>query len=248
MEQLDAVAKLQQLQDLKFTYRLDEASSVPEAVQQLQPLAQLSALQRLTICYNNASLAAASAASWAQLPQLCELQLDFHFEPASGQEWQAIIGGLAAATSLTKLELTAADERLDPFKNWYVVEPAAACGALAGLTRLQDLCIRPESCLMPRDAQALSALTGLTRLVLAELGDGVGDEAAAAIARSCRQLRELDLRNCSLGNATCLAEIAQLTQLTELRLKCNVSVVTEQMLMQLTVLKQLQQLSVDWGL
>ena len=84
--------------------------------------------------------------------------------------------------------------------------------------------VRRSSRLVPGDALALSALTGLTRLVLAGVGDGVGDVAAAAVAHSCRQLRQLDLSECSMGSAACLAEIGRLTQLTQLQLQSNVGV------------------------
>jgi hypothetical protein len=221
-EQLDAVAELQQLQGLTFTYSLGagtatleaEPEAVPEAVQQLQPLAQLSALRCLSLSHGSATI---SAISWAHLTQLCEVEV----RDVSKQQWEAISGGLAAATSLTKLELLAEAQRY-VYKE-VLQEPVAACGALAGLTRLRDLCIRPEAGLLPGDARALSALTSLTRLVLKDAKDGVDDEAAAAIGRSCRMLRHLDLRSCSLRSVACLSELAQLTQLTQLRLDgCNV--------------------------
>uniref|UniRef100_A0A383WJR7 Receptor-type protein kinase n=1 Tax=Tetradesmus obliquus TaxID=3088 RepID=A0A383WJR7_TETOB len=97
--------------------------------------------------------------------------------------------------------------------------------------------------------QALSVITGLTRLVLASAGDGhsLGDDAAAALARSCRQLRHLDLNECNLGSGAWLDEVRRLTQLTQLQLQGNAGV-TRQGLMQLTGLRQLQQLGVDtWG-
>jgi hypothetical protein len=96
------------------------------------------------------------------------------------------------------------------------------------------------------DAQALTALTGLTRLVLSYLEAGVGDAAATAIASSCQQLQCLDLRGCRLRSMECLAAVRQLTQLTELQLEENKRL-TRQQLMLLTGLKRLQQLSFKRG-
>jgi hypothetical protein len=87
-------------------------------------------------------------------------------------------------------------------------------------------------------------LTDLTRLVLDELGDGVGDLAATALACNRRQLKHLDLQRCSLGSMACLAAIAQLTGLTELQLEDNDGL-TRQGLLLLTGLTRLQQLGVD---
>jgi hypothetical protein len=114
---------------------------------------------------------------------------------------------------------------------------------------LKDLCFEESSwqipmiTLLPGDARALTALTGLTRLVLRGLGSGVGDVAATALACSLRQLRHLDLHSCDLGGMVCLAAIGQLTQLTALHLFGNEGV-TREGLMLLTGLKRLQQLGV----
>jgi Leucine-rich repeat (LRR) protein len=94
------------------------------------------------------------------------------------------------------------------------------------------------------DALALTALTGLTRLVLAGAYEGVGDAVATPLASSLRQLQHLDLQACELSSFECLAAVGQLTGLTELRLNGN-SAVTEQQLMLLTGLSQLQQLGFD---
>jgi hypothetical protein len=97
------------------------------------------------------------------------------------------------------------------------------------------------------DALALIALTGLNRLVLEGLGDGVGDLAACALACSLRQLQHLDLQQCELGNSmACVAAIAHLTQLTELRLEANEGLL-QQGLMLLTRLTDLRKIGVDVG-
>uniref|UniRef100_A0A383W1D2 Uncharacterized protein n=1 Tax=Tetradesmus obliquus TaxID=3088 RepID=A0A383W1D2_TETOB len=252
VQQLGAVMQLQQLEGLTFLCELGASEpEQPDMVQLLQPLAKLPALQQLSITFDKPHVAAAAAAAWALLPQLSELTLKYPGCAISSVQWQAIITGLAAATSLTKLDLTAVAPRnakqFNHALNKWEQKPGeavAACGALAGLTKLLDLCISRPSRLVPGDALALSALTGLTRLVLAGAGVGIGDEAAAALVCSCRQLRHLDLSRCSLHSAACLPDVGCLAQLTQLRLEGNEGI-TRQGLMQLTGLAQLQQLGVD---
>uniref|UniRef100_A0A383W8N2 Uncharacterized protein n=1 Tax=Tetradesmus obliquus TaxID=3088 RepID=A0A383W8N2_TETOB len=165
-----AMAQLQQLQGL---------TCVCWSKEKLQRIvAQLPALQQLPVQFDDLEVAAAAAPIWAQLPQLCELKLHYNDTPISREDWEAIQRGLAAATSLTKLDLLAVIRS----RREAAVE---ACSALAGLTRLRDLCFLPGSRLVRDVALALTALNGFTRLVLAGLGAGVGDEAAAALARSC---------------------------------------------------------------
>ncbi|KAF6253307.1 hypothetical protein COO60DRAFT_1628266 [Scenedesmus sp. NREL 46B-D3] len=180
--------------------------------------------------YNDRQHLAASAVTWPQLPQLRELSmrhgLDVLKEP-SRQEWQAILNGMAASTNLTKLDL-------DVSYGWsYGVDlyeggvgggtwdtPSAR---LAGLTILRELSIHIQKCskpflpgelVVPGAALTLAALTGLTHLDLWGLDAAVGDEAATALAGSCRQLRHLKLNYCHLDSMACLANVALLTQLT----------------------------------
>jgi hypothetical protein len=87
------------------------------------------------------------------------------------------------------------------------------CGSLARLTNLQDLEVWGPR-LAPGDALALTVLTGLTRLFFKEVGEGVGDAAAVALARSLTQLRCLDVQ--AAHSAECVAAVAELTQLTKL--------------------------------
>uniref|UniRef100_A0A383VTP0 Uncharacterized protein n=1 Tax=Tetradesmus obliquus TaxID=3088 RepID=A0A383VTP0_TETOB len=168
-------------------------------MQLLQPLAQMPALQHLVMEVDKPRLAAAAAAAWAQLPQLGGLVVAYFRDPVSRQQWEAIRSGLAAATSLTQLDLSAVVDHHAHGK-WHK-QPVAACGALAGLTKLRDLHIRRSSRLVTSDARQLTKLTGLTRLVLAGIRAGVGSRAAAALARSCRQLRHLDLSECTCMEA-----------------------------------------------
>jgi hypothetical protein len=93
------------------------------------------------------------------------------------------------------------------------------------------------------DAMALTALTALTCLVVQNVGVGVVDDAASALASSLTQLCHLDLDTCGLTTMACLANIGGLQQLTQLRLLGN-SAVAEHGLMLLTRLTGLQQLGI----
>jgi hypothetical protein len=165
-----------------------------------------------------------------QLTQLTQLQL--YGNAGLGEQQVMLLTGL---TRLQQLGIAVAK---------YFGEPVAACAKLARLTQLQHLSLAPESSLAPGDALALTALTELTSLVLAGVGSGVGDDAAAAIAGSCRQLRHLNLYGCDLISLDCLTNICQLAQLTQLQLGGNAGL-TKQQKMLLTGLRRLQQLGFD---
>jgi hypothetical protein len=102
---LAAVMPLQQLTALELDpFPYDVPSNEHKSLLQLT---QLTALQQLRLFYLDVEIAAATASTWAKLPRLCELHCH---EPVSDtganeQELAAIIAGLAAATSLTKLLL-----------------------------------------------------------------------------------------------------------------------------------------------
>jgi hypothetical protein len=243
--QYSALMPLRQLQDLRFV--VDNEDSSP-----LLRLAQLPALQQLSLEYQFGNAAAGTAAAWREMRPLCELTLELAFERASMRQWRVILAGLAAATQLTKLQLCAA-VRYSAGRDAEGEEDmqGPVCAKLTGLSNLKELRVwhlvikRSNALLLPPgDALALTALTGLTKLELQWLCDGVGDLAAAAIAGSCKQLCHLDVQDCSLGSMACLASVLHLTQLTELCLQGN-SGLTQQGLMLLTGLTRLQQLSVD---
>jgi hypothetical protein len=243
-QQVEAVLKLQQLQRLKFDVCLPQP-------QLLARLAQLPALQHLVLQYNyRVSEAAATASAWQQLPALRELDLDFEGEEASMQDWEAILNGLAAATSVTRLDVRAAaakvPDELGDEAGALQAGTVEACAQIARLTNLRELCIYDDSRIVPGGALALTALTGLTRLELGDACDGVGDFAATAIAGSCKQLFHLDLRDCGLLSTGCLANVRHLTQLTELQLDHNHRMrLSQQALMQLTGLTRLQTVAID---
>ncbi|KAF6255485.1 hypothetical protein COO60DRAFT_1641489 [Scenedesmus sp. NREL 46B-D3] len=169
----------------------------------------------------------------------------------------AILSSVAACTNLTKLKLESMSCRIggyfdDDDEDDDEDEDEGADGTwnpplvkLTGLTNLKDLDIfMCKRFLVPGDVLALTAVTGLTRLVLCYSGAGVGDEAATAIAGSCQQLCELDLTKCNLVSMACLANVAHLTQLTELRLGGNRGLKQQELLL-LTGLKRLQHLTVE---
>jgi hypothetical protein len=224
---------------------------------QLQPLlqlAQLPALQHLALQYESApfyyhlltvgATAAATASAWAVLPQLQQLNLRLHLP--SEAEWTAILAGIAAATSLTKLELKVC-HAASVAPQWAV--NVSACPSFTSLPALQDLTLRYGGwfCvgmqLAPADAQALTLLTNLTRLDFTDAGQGVGAAAATALACSLTQLRHLCLGQCHLKlgseGMACLEAIARLTQLTYLNSMDN-SHLTQEGLMLLMKLPYLQ--------
>jgi hypothetical protein len=234
---LQVLTGLQQLQSLSMIVHFAEAEP-------LLRLTQLPALQHIALNLRGASAILGTAPIWRQLPQLQELCVVHSFEGMEGilqEEWEVVPACVAACTGLTKLEIDCcafAHAHLD-------VEPVpvTACGTLAGLTRLQDLCFCDGACFLPGDVLALTALTGLTRLVMNHVHEGMSDLAATALACNLRQLQHLELKACSLGDMACLAAIAQLTQLTNLELQENAGI-TAQGLMLLTGLKQLRFLEV----
>jgi hypothetical protein len=239
--------------------------------QLLLRIAQLPALTHLALQYDERCgehLAAATASAWPLLTQLRELEIA-HGIPPTQPQWEAILAGAAAAEGLTKLTL---DPRMMSDEDWLALElqqenlesdnasnvrwasEVAACASLTKLTCLQDLSVIAGYAdketyinmnLLRGDALALTALTGLTRLVLARAEHGVGTAVATALARSLQQLQSLDLTYCclQLGSAEgldCLEAIGRLTQLTELRLYGNKGL-TQHGLMQLTGLSRLEQ-------
>jgi hypothetical protein len=189
-------------------------------------LAQLIGLRQLALEYEgpfSVSAAAATAAAWGHLPQLKALRV-----PVSSNQQQnaRLFSGAAAATSLTALwvdgsaahEAALAAQLLQLINHQpvqHIQNGIAVCSSLTRLMRLQNLVITYVP-LVPADALALTALTGLALLLIGDVGAGVDDATATALASSLTQLRSLTLHNCRLSVA-CMAAIAQLTQLTEVR-------------------------------
>jgi hypothetical protein len=236
---LSALLPLKQLQRLQLFIDFPDQ-------QPLLQLAQLPALQHMSLHYSSVNAAADAAAAWPQLPQLRELELEFFGNTAPlPSQMAAMLGAVTHCSGLTGLVLPVLES---PTGCDSGARAVAACGKLAGLTNLRDLHIHWGSKLAPGDVKALTALTGLTRLRLDELGSAVDDAAAAALARSMPQLQDLDLMHCELGSMTCLAEIAKLVHLTSLNIDdfdykhCICGSLTREGLMQSTGLTRLQQL------
>jgi hypothetical protein len=232
---LQVVTGLQQLQSSTLTVSFTEAEP-------LLRLKQLPALHHLALRVTGPRAVLGTASAWPLLPQLQELCVtdSIHFG-TSEEQWGIVIACVAACTGLTTLELSCCILEEDAFDEQV---PVAMCASLAGLTRLKELCIGEGAQLLPGDLLALTALTGLTRLVMNDFNAGMSDLAANALACNLRQLQHLELRDGNLGDMVCLAAIAQLTQLTELNLSDNAGL-TEQGLMLLTTLKHLQGLDVS---
>jgi hypothetical protein len=215
------VSGLQQLQRLDFRVGFQDPNL-------LLQLASLPALQHLGLVYLGAAggswIAVEHASVWGQLPQLRSLSLyltDFTGRDLYVDEVDELAVNIGAATGLTKLTMSAHMDKpgpmfflrlnLAPEQAAEAARSAAVCGSLAQLTNLQDLELWGPR-LRPGDAMALTALTGLTRLFFREVGDGVGDAAAVALARSLTQLRCLELQ--AARSEGCVAAFAELTQLT----------------------------------
>jgi hypothetical protein len=254
---LAAVMPLQQLTALELQPFFFEFPSNEHKF--LLQLTQLTALQQLRLAYTDLDVAAATVSAWGKLPQLCALQCRDHY--ATEQKLAAVISGLAAATSLTKLSLqvdvrcasdaspqqladasTAAGEMPGP--------PVDAYASIARLTRLEHLdlscslqrmeCVwtQVSHALLVGDVAAPTALTGITSLSLAYGGACVSDAAALALASHMTQLRKLCFQACSLGSMLCLGGVAQLPHLRVLQLK-DCTGLSQQRLMLLTRLRRL---------
>jgi hypothetical protein len=224
-------------------------------------------LQQLRLVYFDPDVAAATASAWGKLPQLCELSCQNFGYSATEQEWAAIIAGLTAATSLTKLDVCVGVKRVSYDAAEQLSAASTAAGEMPGvsldtyasiarLTRLKHLDLDCSS-LQAKDAgastmdppalvlggvAAFTALTGLTYLSLSHGGACVSNAAAVALAFHLTQLRELRFWQCRLGGMSCLEGIAQLPYLRVLHLGVCPGL-TQQRLMLLTGLRCLQELS-----
>jgi hypothetical protein len=232
---LAPLLQLQQLQHLSIFPEFEQPT-------QILALAQLPALQTLSLVYTSTAAAAAAAPTWALLPALRAVHVQCFDESVSDRPEIAIIlaGAAAAATSLTSLIITSYALPRCQFR-----DAMALRDRLVDLTGLKELEMFGMP-LVPGDAIALTALTGLTRLNLGNARDGVGQAAAVALARSLSDLEDLALRNCNidLGSLEVMTAIGQLGKLRHLVLQGN-SGLMEQGLMQLTGLSHLQRLLVD---
>jgi hypothetical protein len=242
------VTALQHLQEFTLNVRFEDHT-------QLMGLAQLPSLRHLALDYREAAETAATAPGWQHLPQLQELLVEYEDSFPSRQQMDVILAGVAACTQLTKLALQVGqklgadaadgaesqDDEDEGDDN--ATMRVAACGSLAGLTRLRDLAFPSSSYLVHGDALALTALTALTRLDLSGTASVVDNVVASALACSLKHLCYLDLSYSNSGSMVCLAAVGHLSKLTVLDLK-GVGGMTERGLMLLTRLSSLQNLAV----
>jgi hypothetical protein len=229
---------LQQLQRLSVFVDIDRQRSVLR-------LAQLPRLTALDLTYCELAAAAEAAPIWTLLPQLQGLGLMCRGE-LSKQQMAGVLAGVAANTQLTRLQLGCLSTPPIPLQQLRLQHDArSVCNLLAGLSGLKDLVLR-QLCLVPGDALALTALSGLIRLELSILHDGVGDVIATALACSLLGLEHLDLRggHIDLSSNAFLAAVGQLKRLKYLCLEGNAGM-TGKSLMQLAGLSCLQHLHVD---
>jgi hypothetical protein len=191
----------------------------------------------LVLSYNRFADALPVAATWSHVPQLKEINMalgGWTVEPPRDlqQCMQTLVAAAAAAKHLTSLTVSLLGCR--------TAEPMLVCETLAQLTNLERLTLS-EVRMVPGDALALTALTKLSRLELLRLHEGVGMAAATALVGQLPHLHHLALVYCDVDvqSMEFLAAVARLTQLTVLQLDGKL---TEQGLMQLTGLKQLDYL------
>jgi hypothetical protein len=228
---------------------------------QLLELARLPKLKSLALHCCVVHEACHVSATWRLLPQLNEISMEFFkgaiWHPVDDVEqcMQVLLADAGAAKQLTRLHVD--------FTAFYVpYRPIAVCAGLAQLASLRGLTLF-EVRLMPGDALALSALTGLTQLeildvhnciqwyTLSSLGLGpawdsnlrqaVCTRSGTALVRSLSQLCSLRIQGCSYhtGDKEFVAAVGQLHQLTELHLDGHG--LTRHDLMHLTGLSSLQQ-------
>jgi hypothetical protein len=237
-DQFDALSRLQQLRCLSI-------GVVDPEKEPLLHLAQLPALQELSLRYDTGDVVAAAATApvWCKLPQLRGLFVGYESSSVTDRQLAKITSGLAAATGLTKLQLTGeschhgeepmyahSESESETALEQYAY-PCSLCRSLARLTRLRDLSIAtglraPEmssGCwLRAEGVQALTALTELTRLVLVNRDGrfqhwpGDRDVVALVSGMAAAQLRELELEYFDTYSAQCMATISRMTQLTRL--------------------------------
>jgi hypothetical protein len=90
------------------------------------------------------------------------------------------------------------------------------------MTQLQELGLCWwEGEVAARDCLHLTALTGLTKLSLEDLGDAVGDTVAVALAANLSQLSSLELCGCGLKTDAVLPVLAQRRHLSSVFLHSN---------------------------
>jgi hypothetical protein len=133
---------------------LDFSHQPTEAAAFILQLSTVTGLQDLRLIYSSLPSAAAGAAAWCRLPQLRALQVHNEFWERDDVECQAVLEGMARATSLTSVKLRV------PSTN----RPEVPCGMyLAQLQNLQELVLKHARS-SRQDMLHLKKLTQLTAL------------------------------------------------------------------------------------
>jgi hypothetical protein len=185
---LEPALKLQCLQRLSCPLEYPASS-------QLAQLSQLPSLQHL--CLTHRVFAYESASLWKKLPLQA---LHVYGFASSSQEAVSVLCGIAAATTITCLELIGYGTLIPGI----MIDAVAACSSISGLQCLQRLHVRNID-LVPGDALALTALTSLTRLSVRQPGCGVHEGLVKALAGSLTNLKDLYLQlQANILNQECL--------------------------------------------
>ena len=225
------IAHLSCLQQL----RLDSVDSSDHTTV-LSSLAALSQLQHVALDYDASQsgrdIAGAAAPMWKQLTQLQKLQVCLHPEGKQRQfeNQAAVVAGLAAAKSLTKLVLA----RMHP------PEGVNLCAHVSCLPILAELKLK-RGTFSRQDALHLTGLTRLTSLTLYSC-PAVDDAVAVALAHNHQQLLVLALDDCGMVSDALLPVLRGMLQLRSLSLiDCKgLKDDSWQLLVQLTQLTKLQ--------
>jgi hypothetical protein len=208
------VTALQQLRQLTLADCVESDDS-------LLSLIALSSLTSMELRYTALLSEVQGVRAWAQLSQLCSLQLTtLHREGQQvdeGVEFRRVMQAIGTATSLRHLLVDFQDG-----VSIYGMRPKLF-GYLTGLRQLEDLQVLTRDVPVHHsaesdadDAMHLTALTGLTGLEVCAWR--IGDVGAVALTCHLSQLQQLRLIQCSLRSKSSLPAIAKLVQLRHLDL------------------------------
>jgi hypothetical protein len=231
------IQNLQQLQQLRA------GASCLQQPELLAALSNLAQLDHVMLDYRNMQAAARAPPAWRHLSALQALYLEEDKDSATlgPAESLSLVQGLAAATSVTRLEI----------EGPIVHDSVQLCAHLTGLTQLQQLNLcggeHPTS---RAEALHLTVLTNLTKLVVCD-APGIEDTSLSALAVRLTKLQDLQLWRCSVWSSAALPVVASLTGLTSLVLMTETLARDETFpmgrddLLLLTPLTQLQRLMGD---